>query len=90
VIHYADGQQRVVPILYGFDVRNWWPQENEPSAESTGLIEAWKGPSEAGGERRLYRTAWQNPRPDVEVTSIDYRSSMALAAPFLVAITAEP
>ncbi len=38
---------------------------------------------------RLFKTTWKNPRPDVQVKSIDYISKMTNCAPFLVAITVE-
>jgi len=89
LICYANGQQRACPILYGFDVRNWWPQGNEPPPETTGVTVAWTNTMTPGGLRRLYHSTWTNPLPDVEITSIDYVSSMADPAPFLIAITAE-
>jgi len=39
---------------------------------------------------RLYLTPYENPRPDLEVTSIDFVSKLTHAAPFLVALTVEP
>jgi hypothetical protein len=53
---------------------------------------AWVGGNIATEFRRpmgLFRTSWENPLPDVTITSIDYVSAMGQAAPFLVAITAE-
>lgn len=43
------------------------------------------------GERplRLFKTAWDNPRPDAAVSHIDYVSTMTDCAPFLVALTVE-
>jgi outer membrane lipoprotein-sorting protein len=92
LIHFADGQKRIVPIVYGFDVRNWWPQQGEP-AESTGLVLAWTGTNEAikslNQSLRLYKTTWQNPLPEIEIKSVDFVSSMADPAPFLISITAD-
>ena len=45
---------------------------------------------EKGSTLRLYLSSYENPRPDVEVVSIDYVSAMTQAAPFLVAMTIEP
>jgi outer membrane lipoprotein-sorting protein len=90
VVHYADGAQRLIPIIYGYDVRNWWPQPNEPAPASTGLILAWQSTPATGDPRRLYLTSWTNPRPEVPIRSLDYVSGMAGPAPFLVALTVEP
>jgi hypothetical protein len=89
LIRYADESQRLVPVVYGYDVRNWWPQPNEPPHDRTGLRLAWQSPG-TNTSRRLYLTSWINPQPEVPVSSIDYRSTLSDAAPFLIAITLEP
>ncbi len=89
LIYYADESQRLVPVVYGYDVRNWWPQPNEPPDKRTGLRLAWQGPG-TNNQRRLYLTSWTNPQPEVPVRSIDFRSTLSDAAPFLIAITLEP
>jgi hypothetical protein len=38
---------------------------------------------------RLFRTTWVNPMPETQIRTLDYRSDMADAAPFLIAITAD-
>jgi hypothetical protein len=43
-----------------------------------------------GGSVRLYLSTYENPRPEVEVTHVDYVSKMAQPVPFLVAMTVEP
>lgn len=42
-----------------------------------------------GKELRLYVSAWKNPRPDIEVTSLDLVSRETDSAPFFLAITVE-
>jgi hypothetical protein len=48
-------------------------------------------PREANHERiafsQIYALAVANPRRDIEVTDIDFASSMTKCAPFLIAIT---
>jgi tetratricopeptide (TPR) repeat protein len=93
VIHYADDQTIEIPIVYGKHVRNWQfaPNTGEPATPEP----AWKGPQERWKKVwpamgvRLYMTTWTNPRPDVEVASIDFVSAMTDSAPVLIAITAE-
>jgi WD40 repeat protein/tetratricopeptide (TPR) repeat protein len=93
VIHWADGQEESVPVVYGRDVRNWtfWPTM---PTETGGAQPVWKGPqarwknTTESGVRR-YQSTWQNPRLDVPVASIDFVSTGAASAPFLLAITAE-
>lgn len=89
VIHYANGQSHEVPITYGKDVRDWWMNE-EPGVG--GVEIAWQGgntASPSGPSVGLYKTTWNNPMPEEEISTIDFRSSRSDAAPFLVAITVE-
>ena len=36
---------------------------------------------------RLYRSSWVNPNPEKAIQTIDYRSTMAVPSPFLIAIS---
>jgi hypothetical protein len=93
VVHFATNQKRMeIPIRYGHEVRNWHTQRGEPAAPLD-LTVAWTGQNavskKSGHALRLFRTTWTNTAPDLEIESIDYVSRMALAAPFLIAITVE-
>jgi eukaryotic-like serine/threonine-protein kinase len=94
VLHYADGQQRELPIIFGRDLENWWfqgapPEMNDPD----GAVTVWTGnnlkAANDGYSIGLYESTRTNPRPDVELESIDFVSSMSPAAPFLVALTVD-
>jgi hypothetical protein len=39
---------------------------------------------------RLIQFTWNNPLPDVAITSIDFVSCLTTSSPMLVAITVEP
>jgi hypothetical protein len=90
-LHFADGSGRTIPVVYGQDVRDAWHRDNS-RAVSRGRV-VWTGTSQAatreGASPRLYLTSWTNPRPDAEVTHIDFASAGTAASPFCVAITAE-
>jgi hypothetical protein len=91
-IRYADGKTETVPVVYGEDVRDWW-YSGTPEKVKRGRI-AWKGDNPLANELksrlRLYLVTWENPRPDVRVTSIDYvKVGDNPAAPFCVALTME-
>jgi hypothetical protein len=92
VWRYAGGERVEFPIVYGEDVRCWWEWANEPSEIKRGRV-AWRGSNppatEKGATLRLYVSTWDNPRPDVEVKTIDLVSDLTGAAPFVVAITVE-
>ncbi len=96
VWHFADGSHRETEILYGRDVRNWCQGGNSPDLQrecERGRV-VWEGANPVanmkGETRRLYLTPYENPQPDIEVTSLDFVSKGTQAAPFLVAITVEP
>ena len=87
VVHYTDGQQQEVPIVYGQDLREWHGFTDETDAVERGQV-AWKGTDETS-KLRLYKSSWENPRPEVEVATVDFVSAMTDSSPFLIAITAE-
>jgi len=84
-VHYTDGESLDIPIRYGEDLRSRL-RENDPRATSaaTDLM------STDGSRIRYYKRTWENPRPNVSIASIDFISNKTGAAPFLIAITAEP
>jgi len=88
IVHYADGQQSVIPLIYGKNVRDWWVFGNEAPARKQ-LQVAWTGTNAAPALICLFKTTWDNPLPGLEISTIDYVSKMTPAAPFLVALTVE-
>src|SRR6185369_17620089 len=57
VIHYGDGQRRVIPLVIGQDLADWWSQPNE---ENKRFTIAWKGTNEMSRQQgrtiRLFKT----------------------------------
>ena len=89
VVHYAnDSKQVIIPIVYGEDLRDW-NAEGDRSAETKRAVLAWNNPNKAGLPVRLFLATWVNPQPETEIRSLDYRSNMADAAPFLIGVTAD-
>jgi|GEM_PF-5182345 len=91
-VRFVDNTEQSIPIVYGQDVRDAFTWDRSRPV-SRGRV-AWTGHSPAtlkeGVSLRLYLTTWTNPRPDVEVASIDYISvGNTAASPFCVALTAE-
>jgi hypothetical protein len=50
----------------------------------------WMGRNAADFVVRLFVSTRENPLPELTIESIDFVSEMADAAPFLIALTAEP
>ena len=102
ILHYEDGSRGELEIIAGRDVLDWWGPimttgvaraERETTSPLTEL--AWVGSNarlraaQPELSLRLYRSSFINPRPDLELTSIDYVSTLTDAAPFLVGLTVE-
>jgi len=90
-LHYSDGRQLEVPILYRQDVQDYWHYRERWDVSQATV--AWTGSNPAvranNGDLRLCKRTWDNPRPEVEVESIDFTSTVTLCAPFLIALTVE-
>jgi hypothetical protein len=91
-VHYASGQTQEIAIVYGQDLRALW-QPSSSSGAVTQAAVAWSGRNPATTQRnmvlRLYSRTWDNPRSDDEITALDFQSSLANAAPFLLAVTVD-
>ena len=86
VAHFGDGGQCEIPIRYGEDVRAWRIRDDPAEITRTDWEQKTE-PNPADEVVRLFSTWWANPRPEVEIMSLDLVSEGAAAAPFLVAIT---
>ncbi len=93
IIHYAEGQQETVPIVYGENTWDWRIKNGSKRPIKDAVVVAWHGTNPAvekeGGALELYDFTWTNPHPDQVIHSIDCVSARSAAAPFLIAITAE-
>ena len=87
-LHYRDGQQAELPIVYGEDLRDFarGVDAGKPSPNNAREVFPREGEKSV---TRLYLRTYENPRPDVEITTIDFESAMQSPVPFLVAITVE-
>jgi WD40 repeat protein len=87
-IHYADGQQAELPIIYGQDVLAWIDDSGATNAPRPTPV--WQVRKPPGITVRLFKSTWTNPRPEVAISTLDFISTMTRAGPLLVAVTAEP
>jgi hypothetical protein len=91
-VYWDDGKSVKIPIVWGMDVLDWWYKEDTP--KPTRAKVAWEGENEFAKSRgykiRLYVMTWENTRPDTEVASIDFSSTMETdCAPFCVGVTGQ-
>jgi beta-galactosidase len=87
VVHYADGQQVDVPIHAEIDIHNY--KQKAPAAIPGAQI-AWSKPYDGTEYSALaYSKQWNNPRPEVEITTIDMvYGKDRRGVPALLALTA--
>jgi hypothetical protein len=97
VLHYADGSSVVLPIRYGVDVVDWWAVHDNRSEAARHRV-SWRGTNGATARAnthiRLFTKTWENPRPEVEIRSLDMTTGNqapgeGAPAPFLVGLTVE-
>jgi hypothetical protein len=87
VIHYADGQFETLPIYAEVDIDDYRVKQPQPLP---GAQLAWTRPYD-GTEYHaaVYAKQWTNPRPDVEIRSLDVVSGDSdRGTPALLAVTA--
>lgn len=89
ILKMGDSSIEDFPIIYGTNVRSERGDFRRlPEAET-----AWEGEgirTGAGRKVRILKATWENPRPAVEITQIDFISAVSRSAPHLLAITLEP
>lgn len=89
-IHYSDGQEKQIPIIYGQHLRDHDPSWDVKEDLDKSTRVAWIGDTPLKTRIRLFETTWENERPDVTIDSLDFISRRAVTGPVLFAITAEP
>jgi len=85
VVRYADGEEREIPLLYQATIADFDSQLGFVQAQ-----ELWRGRTHSGALATLGVLRWENPRPQVEIESLDFISAEAQVRPALLAVTLEP
>lgn len=90
VIRYADETSEERVIKLGEDMFDWCKPR---SLDEPAPLPVWTGENDSsrrlGYWLHLYKTTWENPQPDIEITGVDFVSAGNIVEPFLVAITTE-
>ena len=86
VIHYADGSSVNAPIYAEISVDDYLQKSPAPIAKAQ---IAWTSPYSDGQQAVAYSMQWDNPHPNVEITSVDLiYGPDRRAIPALLALTA--
>lgn len=102
ILHYTDGSEETIEIITGEHLLDWWgpiyttgAPKNRRELGSPEAELAWVGSnpfiksSRPDESLRLYKATFDNPHPNVEVSTIEYVSTMTQAAPFMLGMTVE-
>jgi hypothetical protein len=101
VLRYSDGSKKELKIDAGKQVIDWWAPlfqtgvspislKTDPGTEigwsgSNGMIRR----EEPDESIVLCKTTFENPKPDVELASIDYVSMNTMSVPLMLGLTVE-
>jgi hypothetical protein len=88
VIHYADGETAELPVLLGRDIDHWLPKDPKP-LEGALIAATVEVPGVQDRKGVLYSMQAPNPRPGVEIATIDVvlGKDGSRAVPAVLAIT---
>jgi len=88
IVHYADGQTETIPVRYNEGAAHF-VQSDPKGLKNAALAWAAPFPDDPEYEATIYAMQWNNPRPDVEIESIDLveREGSRHGAPVLLGIT---
>jgi hypothetical protein len=93
VLRYADGSTSELPIRCGIHTRDWWLDPTVEDAEAPPAELVWRGTNRFahtfGCDIGFFKCTYTNPRPEVELESLEFQSTMSPCSPALVAVTVE-
>jgi hypothetical protein len=101
VIHYENGSSNHLDLVAGENAFDWWyPLFKTGIPErllrmAPGTERAWTGSNAHIRQWQpdlsliLYKTTFENPRPELKVASVDYVSTETITCPFMVGLTVE-
>ena len=101
VLHYEDGSAHELNLVAGEQAIDWWfplfktgvPEKYLHMAPGT--ERAWTGSNpyirkfEPENSLILYKTTFNNPQPDIKISTVDFVSTETIACPFFVGLTVE-
>lgn len=86
VISYSDGSSTFVPVKFAKDAYNFWVNASVTNCPSNDAKIAWSG-TNPYVPIAIYLMKWENPKPELEIESIQMVSARTNAVPVLLAIT---
>ena len=92
-MHYEDGTTEVMAVEFERDIQSWWLRREDNQGDLQRAKRVAQGSNARLDSNRwtlsLYLQTWKNPKPDIQVRSIDLESAMLNSSPFVAGITVE-
>jgi hypothetical protein len=82
LLHYATGETRKIPVVYGRNVEDSFASAAQIPTDAAVVL--------AGKSARVFKYTINNPSPAAEIDTVDFVSMKTAAAPFVIAVTVEP
>lgn len=82
IIHYADGTNAPIDLLYAVNIHSWRDSVSTPQQTL-----AWKGKTQDKHAVHIRSYHWMNPNPDKVIATIDFLGADNNISPILLAIT---
>jgi hypothetical protein len=101
VLHYADGSTSEMFVVAGKQLFDWWAPLFTTGVDprflqtAPGTERAWTGSNpyvrkfQPESALILYKTTFDNPQPEVKISTVDFVSTETIACPFFVGLTVE-
>lgn len=83
IIHYEDGSQITIPLVWSQNIKCWNSQFGSGKTKV-----GWRGTTKAGAFISLEVFTWNNPKPDIPITALDFVTCRDKVNPVLLGVTA--
>jgi len=96
VVHYENGSQETIPLVYGENIANLWNQQGTfPEMKVTQATKVLLPPvkqrqGNTPSTSAAYHFTWKNPHPDQRISHLEFKSERHIPAPILLGLTVKP
>ena len=91
IVHFANGETHTFDLLFGVHGRDWMssPMNVEQPVLDPNTKLAWTFEKPGRLTVRFYHTAFENPLPKIQITSVDFISTLRIANLLLFGLTVD-
>ena len=89
IIHYDDGTNVTIPVIYGVHLRDWYQEEANRNLKTPEAEIVYRGWASNNFPFGLYQQVWKNPHPEKKIKTIDIVGQNSFSNFFLVGMSGE-